>query len=158
VVLRALEKAPAARFQSMDEFSAALANPGAHLGTYEAQIASRAPAPAPASAGAVRAGATLALPAGTAQTVLEAAATLAAPTTETKSSTTTLSGAASEILEPEPRPWKPRILIAAAAGVMIAAGIIVLLLKTRTPEPARPPVVTAPAESAEIELAVRSDP
>src|SRR4051812_43825242 len=141
IVMHAIEKDRNRRYQTMDEFAAALSDPAGHLQSYsplpgyEAQTPGYAP-PTP----------------GRPQTAARMSAV--GPTTGMGQRPTTLSGAAAE-LESMPRKSKMPLLAALGAVVLIGgAGGFLALSKKEAPPPA---AMTQPVEET-VKITITSEP
>jgi serine/threonine protein kinase len=170
VVMRAIEKDPDRRFQSMEEFGVALANPTAYAMSPQAV----------AMAGLVASAPTTALPSvnpepsGAHPMPQPVTPSSQATTVHSKRPNTTLSGAASEVREPAGK-GRRLAVIGTSAAVGVAALALVMFRGahdvtptpaavplpaaqpvTPTPTPAPPPA--APKPPAMVELSVTTDP
>jgi len=145
IVMHAIEKDRNRRYQTMDEFAAALRDPAAHLAAYS-------PLPGYQSTSSP----TYAQPvAGREPTGRQPVG----PTTGFNQRPTTLSGAASEMDGGAAK--KSRVPLFAGAGVVLVGGLIVAVVAMKGKEvpkaPLVPAVVTAPKDEM-VKLAVSSDP
>jgi serine/threonine-protein kinase len=154
LVMHAIEKDRNRRFQSMDEFAAAVANPAAHLQAYS-PLPGYTPAQ-PSAASRSNPGGTMMLPDGTPPYPPLAGG---GPTTGTAPRPTTLSGAAAELDGDRPRKSKAPIVLAAAATLLIAGGGFLVLHGKTEEKPAMVPAVVQQAPKDEsVKLRVTSDP
>ncbi|MEO6953964.1 MAG: serine/threonine-protein kinase [Polyangia bacterium] len=141
IVMHAIEKDRARRFQTMEEFGAALADAAGHMASYQVLPASTA------------AGST-----NTAQTRVGPAAT------STGSRPTTLSGAAAELGGSAPHRSRGMLFVGATAVVVAAVGITLLATGKKPPpnvvtSQVREPVVPVAApKDAAVRLVLTSDP
>jgi serine/threonine protein kinase len=147
IVLHALEKDPARRFQSMDELAAALENPTQHLAGWQPKPRTKAPV------GLYQGSTLIEEP--------EENVPIAVPVTRSEPNAppaTTLSGAASEISKKNAtrgrRPSRPSrgsprsLMIAGVVGLAVFVVGAAGLLWLRSPKPAASPTPTPPAHSA----------
>ena len=176
IVMKAIAKEVEGRFQSMEEFGVALADPAKFAASPEAVAAAGKVAAAPTAAVPVvddKSGPRAAIPSQPDAVTIVAGK---------KTPITTLSGAASESKVREPSPVAAasgrRTALFGAIGVAVAAGAVLAVVKlgghgatTTPPVPAvTTPVVTAPVEKSapvaavappkqeQVEIALKSDP
>ncbi len=161
IVMHSIEKDRNRRFQNMEEFAAAIADPDAHLAYYQGM-----PGAIPVgSAAQSHSGGTMMLPdgGGVRQTGMQRPITgQRGPTTQTGPTPTTLSGAASESMNEVPR--KSRMPLFAAIGAVVLVGGIVGVVAMKKPSSDvgtasqgsgdKPPVV----QDEILTITVNSDP
>ncbi len=161
IVLHSLEKDRNRRFQTMDEFGAAIANPAAHLASYRAL-------PAHAAAPGRHSGATLFLDEN-APPPSRGPVTRSGPHPPTP---TTLSGAASELSAEYPRPTLPRrrapmIAVGLIAGLIALGGVGLVVMRKPAGSPSSSPspsndqpatVPLPPAPDEMVTVSITSDP
>ncbi|HEX4460912.1 MAG TPA: serine/threonine-protein kinase [Polyangia bacterium] len=132
IVMHSIEKDRNRRFQNMEEFAAALADPDAHLAFYQG-MAGAIPV---GSAAQSHSGGTMMLPDGGVGAVRQTGQQRPitgqrGPTTQTGPTPTTLSGAASESMNTVPR--KSRTPLFAALGAVVLIGGIVGVVAMKKP-------------------------
>jgi serine/threonine protein kinase len=168
IVMHSIEKDRNRRFQSMDEFQAALENPDAHYATWQGL-------PAPMT-GAQHSGGTMMLndasglpmrgPTGMQPQVRQTGSNRPitgqrGPTTQTGPTPTTLSGAASETMNQQ-LPRKSRVPLFAALGGAVAVvaviGLVALNKKPATAETTTGSLPPATVQEATVTVTVNSDP
>jgi serine/threonine-protein kinase len=162
IILRALAKAREDRFQTMDEFAAALLDPE--------RYAASAPALTPRPARAIMDGQGAA-PDGRADSVVSGQVLFGSSNTEFGARSvplpSTFRHAAGEALDGESdldTPVKPRrtALLATIVAVAAVAGVAVFFLTERSATspnvPDKSPTVTAPADPKKVKLSFKSDP
>jgi serine/threonine protein kinase len=167
IVMHAIEKDRNRRFQTMDEFAAAVVDPAAHLAMYQGL-----PSPASQSYPGVRSGGTmiddgsgnlgLRSPTGQQRPITGQRG----PTTASGPRPTTLSGAASETVNGEvPRKSKTPIFVAAAAVLVVAGvgGVLALGGKKADPVPAAivappPAVEKVEKKNEQFAIKIQTDP
>jgi tRNA A-37 threonylcarbamoyl transferase component Bud32 len=170
IVMKAIEKEPAARFQSMEEFGIALGDPEAFARS-PAAVAAAAASAAAATAAVAAVVVAAEVPSGPKQTPSQEAATMVA----VKKKNTTLSGAASEsaVREPARGGAGRRLAILGGGGIVVAAAAVLAIVKlgggpatAPQPKPAatapvpQPPVaaIATPKQIEQVEIEVKSDP
>jgi serine/threonine-protein kinase len=145
IVMHAMEKDRNRRFQSMDEFSAALADPAAHLASYN---------PLPGYTPPAHSGHTMSLPAGGGR---EPTGAQRITGMGNGPNPTTLSGAAGEVPASAPKSRMP--LIAVLGGlVAIGAGGGVMMLKGKEAAPPVAAVTQPPPKDEMVKFTITSDP
>jgi len=147
IALHALEKDRNRRFQNMDEFGQALADPAAHLAAWGQQ--SHLQPTMSGKAGASQRPTDERSPRG--------------PITSTTPVPTTLSGAASEVATQEPRRSRAPVFVTAGLGVVVALAGVGFVLTRGAPKAAvvlPPPPVEAPkvVKDEMVTITVASDP
>ena len=166
IILRALAKRRDERFQTMEEFGAALADPEAYAASaplFDADGATSAPISVASAGGAA--------PAGRANSVVSGQVVFGEPHPDAGGQAvpmpTTFRNAAGQLGEEDddlaPQPKTRRTgLIVAIAGAMIAAGCAAYLFTRPAPtEPTPKPaaaVATAPVVTKMVKLSFKSDP
>jgi eukaryotic-like serine/threonine-protein kinase len=155
IVMRAIEKEPGQRFQSMEELGVALADPAAFALSPSAVAAAGAVAAAPTTSVPVVSDEPAAPSSTGAQTVVAQ-----------KKKDTTLSAAASEVREPPAK--SRRLAVIGSAAALVAVGAVIAVLKFGGGGAASPSPLPAPLPSAslsptavapaQIEIALKSDP
>jgi eukaryotic-like serine/threonine-protein kinase len=158
IVMKAIEKEPAARFQSMEQLAIALGDPEAFARSPDAVANAGAAAAAVTAAVAVVADA----PSGPQRESSQEAATMVA----VRKQNTTLSGAASESAVREPaRGGRSRVAILGGGVIVVAAVAVLAIVKfggsaAQQQQPPPPPVATVapPPPIERVEVAVKSDP
>jgi serine/threonine protein kinase len=166
IVMHSIEKDRNRRFQNMEEFAAAIADPDAHLAAYQEMVGMIPVGTAAQS----HSGGTMMLPEGSAGSSAYGRSPTGGqrpitgqrgPTTQTGPTPTTLSGAASESLNFVPRKSKAP-LFAALGAVVLIGGIVGVVAMKKSPEAItgshgggdKPPVVA----DEMLTITVNSDP
>ncbi len=173
VVMHAIEKNRNNRFQSMEEFEAALQNPDGHLAAYSGGVARSGPGTgtivlgdAPGLAPPRATGLHQKVPTGQGSAVAAPTVMSEGPRVPTGQGPrpTTLSGSAGEVAGGPPSAGKRGLIFGLSGGVAAAAGLAVYFLvlhKPPTPQPVVIPVVQPqpPAPKEEFtRIAVDSTP
>ena len=150
IVMHALEKDKNRRFQSMDEFGAALDDPGAHLEAFGS----------PSGRADSQASGTMMMPAAGDKSVRIPTGQGPRPATGQGPRPTTLSGASGEMGEGQAAGGKSRAGLFAALGVLVvagAAGAVYFSQHKAVVQPVVSPVVVAPVVKAPEKVKVKFD-
>ena len=151
IVLHALEKDRNRRFQSMDEFAAAIADPAGHLARWQ-----QLPVASPASSS--HSGRTLFLDENAPPPPLQPTVTR----TGQGQPPTTLSGAAAEMqsraMAQAPRRGRGPVIVISAAAVLVVAGVVGVVVLRRPAETPTVQAATTPPADETIIISIASDP